>query len=330
MCFPGGSALRSSIVILFVAMPIAVAAQQSGNAPRIGYLSVGPTTCKPDSRYEAFVGGLRDLGYVLGRTVTVDHKCHSTPGDMSKLTREMLERKANIIVVGTPAAALAARTVTGEIPIVCASCGDPLDNGLVASLARPGGNVTGMASLSAELMGKRLELVKEVAPRAARVAALLNPDNPGTRANRVALTTAARALGVEIYPVEFRNVGELDDAFRSAAAAGAGALLVQDDPYAFAGRARIAELGLKHRLATVAGVVEIAEAGALIAYGPNRLDLYRRSAGFVDRIIKGARPADLPIEQPSKFELIINLKTAAAIGITLPASLVLRADRIIQ
>ena len=245
---------------------------------------------------------------------------------MRNVLREFVNRKVDVIFVGAPAMALAARAATGEIPIVCGSCGDPLENGLVANLARPGGNITGLASQSAELIGKRVELLREAVPRVTRVAALLNPDNPGTRATLKALDEAGRALGIQIHRVEFRNVGELDKAFRSAATGGATAVLVQDDPHALAGRIQIAEFALRHRLPAVAGVPEYAEAGALIAYGPSRIDLYRRAAAFVDKILKGAKPGELPIEQPTKYDLIINLKTAKAIGLTIPQSVLQRAD----
>jgi len=167
-------------------------------------------------------------------------------------------------------------------------------------------------------------------PRVSRVAALINPDNPGTSPTLKALEDASRALGIQIQRAEFRNVGDIDHAFRAAATGGATAVLVQEDPHALAARTQIAEFALKHRLPAIAGVPELAEAGTLIAYGPNRVDLYRRAAAFVDKILKGAKPGDLPIEQPTKYDLIINLKTAKAIGVTLPPSLMLQADRVIR
>lgn len=315
--------------MLLLASLLSAEARAAGSIPRVRLLLVGTLDCKPDVRDTAFEQGLRDLGHVAGKTISVERKCYSTAAEMLTLLSDTVESRADIIVVGVPAAAIAARNATRDIPIVCVSCGDPLDYGLVASLARPGGNVTGLASLSAELIGKRLQLLKEVAPGVQRVAAFLNPDNPGTRANLTALERAAAALSFELQRFEFRNVGELTNAFRSASAAGAGAVVMQDDPFSFAGRAQIGELALKHRLPVVAGVPEIAEAGALIAYGPNRIDLHRRAAGFVDKIIKGAKPADLPIEQPYTFELVINLKTASALGITVPKDLLTTASRVI-
>ena len=315
--------------MLLLAPILAAEARGAGSVPRVRLLLVGTLDCKPDVRVAAFEQGLRDLGHIVAKTISVERKCYSTAAEMLRLLGDTVESRPDIIVVGVPAAAIAAREATRDIPIVCVSCGDPLDYGLVASLARPGGNVTGLASLSAELIGKRLQLLKEVAPGAKRVAAFLNPDNPGTRANLAALERAAAAVSFDIQRFDFRNVGDLTNAFRAASAAGAGAVVVQDDPFSFAGRAQIAELALKYRLPVVAGVPEIAEAGALIAYGPNRIDLHRRAAGFVDKIIKGAKPADLPIEQPYTFELVINLKTASALGITVPKDLLTAASRLI-
>jgi putative tryptophan/tyrosine transport system substrate-binding protein len=319
-----------ALVALLFGLSLVAEVEPAGGVPTVGYLLPGPAQCKLAPRDEAFYQGLRDLGHVPGQSIKVDRKCFRTADEMRSVLKEFVSRRVDVIFVGAPALAVAARAATGEIPIVCGSCGDPLENGLVASLARPGGNVTGLASQSAELIGKRVELLKEAVPRVARVVALLNPDNPGTRATLEALDGAGRALGIQIQRVEYRNVGELDGAFRSAAAAGVNAVLVQDDPHALAGRSQIADFALRHRLPAVAGVPEHAEAGGLIAYGPNRIDLYRRAATFVDRILKGAKPADLPIEQPTKYDLIINLKTAKAIGLTIPQDMLRRADRVIQ
>jgi len=323
--------LRAVTLALLLSGPLLVAeVQPAGKVPRVGYVLAGPPQCKLAPRDEAFYQGLRDLGYIPGQNITVDRRCFSTGDEMRKVLSEFVDRKVDVIFGGAPAPALAARTATRDIPIVCGSCGDPLENGLVASLARPGGNVTGLASQSAELIGKRVELLREAVPGVSRVAALLNPDNPGTRPTLKALDAAGRALGVEIQRVEFRNVGDFDKAFRSAATGGAGAVLVQEDPYALAARMQIAEFAVRHRLPVVVGQPESAEAGALMAYGPSRIDLYRRAAAFVDKILKGANPSDLPIEQPTKYELVINLKTAKAIGLTMPPLLLLRADRVIQ
>jgi putative ABC transport system substrate-binding protein len=318
------------MLVIGLTLGIGNAQAQPAKMPRVAFLYQTAGACKPDGRYNAFEQGLRDLGYVPGRTLAIDFRCHAGPAEMHGIAKEAVRTRADVIVVATPAMATAARAVTGEVPIVCGSCGDPVENGLVANLARPGGNVTGLASLSAELMGKRLEVARELAPGARRIAVLINPDNPGTRANIDTLRRAADSLGVELSYAEFRGVGDLERAFREAAAARPGVLLVQDDPYALVGRAQIAALAIKHKLPTIAGTIEAGEAGILVVYGPNRHDLFRRAAGFVDRILKGAKPATLPFEQPAKFELVVNLKTAAALGITMPPAIVLRADRTIR
>jgi putative ABC transport system substrate-binding protein len=247
-----------------------------------------------------------------------------------KALDELVARKVDVIFVGQPFLALAAKQVTRDIPIVCGSCGDPTENGLAASLARPGGNVTGLASLSAELIGKRMELMKELLPGVSRMAVFVFPTNPGTRATSKVLETAGPSLNLELQRIEIRGSGDFEGAFRSAARAGAGAVLLQDDPLLRSRGSRIAELALKHRLPVSAGVAELAESGALMVYGPDRVDLYRRAAGFVDKILKGAKPGELPFEQAARFNLILNLRTARALGVTVPHPFLLRADRIIE
>jgi putative ABC transport system substrate-binding protein len=243
---------------------------------------------------------------------------------------ELVRRKVDVIFVGQPFLAVAARRVTREIPIVCGSCGDPVENGLTVSLASPAGNVTGLASLSAELIGKRLELMKELFPGISRHAVFVFPGNPGIRVTSKALDAAGRNLGLEIQRIEIRGPGDFEGAFRSAARGGAGTVVLQDDPLLRPAATRIAELALKHRLPVSTGVLEVVEAGALMSYGPDRVDLYRRAAGFVDRILKGARPGDLPWEQATKLSLVLNLRTARALGVVVPQPFVLRADRIIE
>lgn len=318
------------VCLVLLAVPLAAEAQQAGRVPRIGFLFLSAPECKLTPQAEGFPQGLRDLGYVLGRNVIVESRCYVTDDDLRKILSEFVRLKVDVIVVGVPAQAQAAKNATTDIPIVCASCGDPVANGLVTSLARPGGNLTGLASLSAELIGKRVELLKEMFPGISRVAALLNPNNPGTRLTLTALDIATRALGIEMQRIEVRNVGDLAQAFRSAATGGAGAVLIQDDPLTSAARTQIAELALKHRLPTSVGVPENADAGAFMAYGPNRVDLFRRAAGFVDKILKGAKPGDLPFEQPLTYAFVINMKTAKTLGLTIPPLLLLRADRVIE
>lgn len=318
------------LVLLLCAYPAAAQTQSPGKVPRIVFFAGGLSECRPNARDNAFRQGLLSYGYVPGKNIALERKCYRDPTEMRALLLDAIERKTDILVVGVPAAAIAARLVTRDTPIVCVSCGDPLDYGLVASLARPGGNVTGIASLSAELIGKRLELLKQVVPGVTRVAALINPENPGTRANLTALERAAPALGFEVQRFDFRTAEDFEPAFRSAAAARAGAILIQDDPFTLAGRLLIGELALKHRLPVVAGIPELADAGALIAYGPDRVELNRRVASFIHKIINGTKPGDLAIEQPSTFDLIINMKSANALGVPLSPALLARASRLVQ
>jgi putative ABC transport system substrate-binding protein len=312
-----------------LAAPLTVGAQPVRKLPTIGY--VGLPNERSESRWQdGFERGLRDHGYVLGQTIAVEVRTYTTRDELHNALNEFVRQKVDVIFVGQPFLALAARQATRGIPIVCGSCGDPTEIGLAASLARPGGNVTGLASLSAELIGKRLELVKELSPGVSRVAVFLFPANPGTRATSRALDAAGPSLGLEIVRVEIRGIGDFESAFRSAARDRVGAVLLQDDPLLRAVGSQIGELALKHRLPVSAGVFELAESGALMAYGPDRVDLYRRAVGFVDKILKGAKPGELPFEQPTKFGLVLNLKTAKALGLTIPPSLLARADQVIN
>jgi putative ABC transport system substrate-binding protein len=315
-------------LVLFVSL-VPAHAQSAGTVPKLGYLRfLNEPEASPFR--DAFLRGLRDLGYVPGQNIIVDVRRWTTEGQLRQVLSELIRLKPDVIFVGPPFAALAAKQTTKDTPIVCGSCGDPVENGLAASLARPGGNVTGLASLSAELIGKRMRLLKELLPGVSRVAVFLFPANPGTRSTLSALDAAGRTLGLEIQRVEIRGAGDFDNAFRSAATGGAGAVVLQDDPLLRSARTQIADLALKHRLPVSSGVIEVVEAGALIAYGPNRVDMSRRAARFVDKILKGAKPADLPFEQVTKLDLVLNLRTAKALRVTIPQSFLLRADRVIE
>ena len=320
----------SALCASLIAVSLTAEAQQAAKVRRIGQVISALGQCQPERRDEAFLQGLADLGYVIGRDIAIERRCYKTSDEAHRVLGELVALKVDVIFLTGPEIALAAMKATRDIPIVCGSCGDPVEAGVVASLARTGGNITGLASLSAELIGKRVELLKETVPGVSRVAVLLFPNNPGTRATLAALDAAGRALGIKIQRVEVRTAGDLERAFKSAVAGGAGAVLVQDDPLVIAARTRIAELALKHRLPSVAGQSQSAEAGTLITYGPDRTDLFRRAASYVDKILKGAKPSDLSIEQPTKFELVINLKTAKALSIAIPQSLLLRADKVIE
>jgi putative ABC transport system substrate-binding protein len=317
----------AALVLVVSVLP--AGAQPVGKVPRIGF--VGLPNESTESRWQdGFARGLRELGHVPGRTIVVDARTYTTHDQLHKVLSEFVLQRVDVIVVGPPFAALAARQATRQIPIVCGSCGDPTENGLAVSLARPGGNVTGLASLSAELIGKRLELMKELLPGVSRLAVFVFPANPGTRATLRVLDTSGRALGLDIERVEIRNASDFESAFRSAARGGVRGVVLQDDPLLRTVGAQIAELALKHRLPVSTGLSELAESGALMAYGPDRVDLYRRAAGFVDKILKGAKPGELPFEQATKFSLVLNLQTAKALGVTIPQSFLLRAERLIE
>lgn len=316
-------------LILFASL-VPADAQSARTVPKVGYLGLPAELPAGSERRDAFVRGLRDLGYVPGQNIIVEVRHWTTEGQLRQVLSELVRLKADVIFVGPPFVAMAAKRATKDIPIVCGSCGDPVENGLAASLARPGGNLTGLASLSAELIGKRVQLLKELFPGISRVAVFLFPANPGTGPTLRALDAAGRTLRVEMQRVEIRGADDFDKAFRSAATLGAGAVVVQDDPLTVPARTQIAELALKHRLPVFTGIPDVAEAGALIAYGPDRNDMFRRAAVFVDKILRGAKPADLPFEQPTKLDLVLNLKTAKALGVTIPPSFLLRADRLIE
>jgi len=312
-----------------LAAPLVTEAQPIRKVPTIGYVGLPNEPSEPRWR-DGFERGLRDHGYVPGQNIAIEVRTYTTRDGLLRAFDEIIRQKVDVIFVGQPLLAVAGREATRDIPIVCGSCGDPTENGLAVSLARPGGNVTGLASLSAEIIAKRLELVKELFPGVSRVAVFLFPANPGTRATSRALDAAGRSMALDIRRFDIRGAGDFETAFRAAARDRASAVVLQDDPLLRTVSSQIGALALKHRLPVSAGVFELAESGALMAYGPDRVDLYRRAVGFVDKILKGARPADLPFEQATKFGLIRNLKTARALGITIPVSLLARADQVIE
>lgn len=322
-----GRSLTLALVIL--AAPFA-AAQPPGKMPRIGVLRPGDTRPSTPVVPQAFRERLRELGYLEGQNIAFEVR-HGG-GRLEKapeLATELVRLNVDVIVVGSFPFARAVKQATATIPIVSVSA-DPVGTGLAASLARPGGNLTGFSYMTPELSGKRLELLKETVPGLSRVAILWNPDNlhepPAVRQ----LELAARALGVQLQLFAVRAPGELDAAFAAIDRARANALIVFENPLHVRHRSVIAELAMKSRLPTMFEIRSFVEAGGLIAYGPRLVDMWRLAATYVDRILKGAKPADLPIEQPTKFELVINLKTARALGLTIPASLLLRANDVIE
>ena len=312
-----------------LAAPLAAGAQQAAKVFRIGFLgSGGPADHAP--RVASFRQGLRDLGYVEGRTATIEYRL--AEGKMERLpalAAELVALKVDVIVASGTPTALAAKNATTTIPIVFATSGDPVGT-LVASIARPGGNVTGLSLVGPELVARQLQLLKEAVPKVSRVAVLSNPDNPYTPVMVKEVAAAARSLKVRMQRLESRGGAATDAAFDAMARERSNALLVLFDPVLTGQRARIAELANKHRLPSMCPHREYAEDGGLMAYGASLTDLYRRAATYVDKILKGAKPADLPVEQPTKFELVINLKTAKALGLTIPPALLQRTDEIIQ
>jgi len=315
-----------------LAAPLATQAQQAAKIARIGYLASN-VSASPHLN-EAFRQGLRDLGYVESSNLAIEYR--DAEGKFERLhalAAELVALKVDVIVSVGTLQTLTAKQATGTLPIVFATAADPVTDGLVTSLARPGGNVTGLSLLAPELVGKCLEQLKQAVPGISRVAVLWQPGGLGERTEKDLLKeaeVAARALGVRLQFVEARGPADLDRAFSDMTRARAGALTMLSTPMFGGERRRLVDLAAKNRLPAVYPFREYVDAGGLMAYGANLADLFRRAAGYVDRILKGAKPGDLPIEQPTKFELIINLKTARDLGLTIPPSLLLRADQIIE
>jgi putative ABC transport system substrate-binding protein len=315
-------------VLLFAAPNAANA--QAQKVPRIGVLVGGPPG---DVRVtEPFLQGLRDLGYVQGQNILVEHRFAERRLDRyPELALQLVRIPVDVIVAPGTAAAQAARKATATIPIVIVTAGNPVGDGLITSFARPGGNVTGLTmSVDQELGGKLVELLKEAAPTVSRIAVLWNPLTAPHRAMMPATKTAAAALGLTLNPVEAQRPDEIDAAFATMARERCNGLVVFSDPLFISARTRIVEQTRKGRLPTIYNDHYITEDGGLMSYGPSVPDLFRRAAGYVDRILKGAKPADLPVELPTKLELVLNLKTARTMGLAMPQSLVLRMDRAIE
>jgi putative ABC transport system substrate-binding protein len=312
-----------------LAAPLAAEAQQADKMARIGWLAVN-LAAFPHVR-EAFLQGLRDLGHVEGRNVVIEYR--DAEGKLERLpvlAAELVALKVDVIVAPSTPAALAAKQATRTLPIVFAVAADPVASGLVTGLAQPGGNVTGLSILAPELIGKRLEQLTQAVPGVSRVAVLWQPGALGKRTEQDMLKGAeatAGALGVRLQSVEVRSPADFDRAFSDMTRARAGALIVLPSPI-FSERRHLVDLAAKNRLPAVYTWREYVDAGGLMSYGPDLADMLRRAATYVDKILKGAKPADLPIEQPTKFELVINLKTAKALGLTIPQSLLQRADQV--
>ncbi len=305
-------------------------AQHAQKMPRIGVLLPGT----PESfamRTGALLDGLRELGYVEGKTMEIDWRWgHDRVQTFPDLAAALVQSKPDAIVTGGTAAAQVLKSATSTIPVVMAIIGDPVAAGLVANLARPGGNLTGFSIVAPELGGKRLELLKEIVPGLFAVAVLLNDRNPQSQIELKEIRNAAQAMGLQLYPTGISADITLDDAFATIDRAGVQALVVLTDPILFSQRKRTVDLANRYKLPAMYFFQGFVEEGGLISYGPGDADLFRRSAGYVDRILKGAKPGDLPIEQPVRFDLFINLKTARALGLAIPESFLLRADKVIE
>jgi len=304
-------------------------AQRMGRVYRIGFL--GATSPSGYAlQVEAFRAGLRELGYVQGKNIVIEFRwAEGRYARLPELAAELVRLKPDVLVTHAIAGTRAAKRATATIPIVMGVAGDAVATGLVEGLARPGGNVTGSSFFFPELNAKRLEVLKEALPRLSRVGVLLNPDNPANVAMLRAMEETAQSVKVQLQAVEVRSPADFEGAFATIMKGRTGALAVCDDALLIAEAARIAGLARMNRLPTI-GFIEYAKAGGLLAFGVDFPELWRRAAGFVDKILKGAKPADLPVEQPTKFQVVVNLKTAKALGLTIPQSILVRADEVIQ
>jgi ABC-type uncharacterized transport system substrate-binding protein len=319
---------RFLVAVILFALSIPADAQQVKKVPRIGFLAA--TSAIP-GRTDAFRKGLRELGYVEGKTIIYEYQyAEGKVNRLRELAAELVRLNVDVIVTAGTAATRSAKEATSTIPIVMTNDNDPVGDGFVASLARPGKNITGLTNLLPDLSGKRLELLKEVFPKFSRIAVLWNPTNSGSPVALRETEVAARALRVELQPLEVRKAEDFDGAFQAITKGHVDAIMVLGDPLSTQYRMRIVEFAAKSRLPAIYNRQEFVEDGGLMSYATDLSDLFRRAAMYVDKILKGAKPADLPVEQPTKFEFIINLKAAKQIGLTIPANVLLRADKVIK
>ena len=315
-------------VFLALSFP-AEAQQQAKKVPRIGFLMGGSSG--PDPRLDAFRQGLRDLGYIEGKNIAIEWQFAEGKEDrLPELIAELVHLNVDIIVTDGTNVTRAAKNATKTIPIVMGSDADPIGNGFIASLARPGGNITGLTNLITGLSGKRLQILKEAIPGISRVGVIWNPENPSSVSAFKETQDAVQGLAMQLQSLEVRGPNDFEGAFQAAAKRQARALSVVSDSLMFSNRKRLLDLAAKHRLPTMHTQSLWVEAGGLISYGTSLPDLWRRAATYIDKILKGAKPADLPVEQPTKFELVINLKTAKQIGLTIPPNVLARADKVIK
>ena len=320
----------SPLLTVFLITGSLAEAQQPKKIPRIGYLTLGSSSPR-SANEEAFRDGLHHLGYIEGQNVHVEYRyAAGEVGRLPELAAELVSLNLNVIVAANTQSIDATRRATKTIPIVFPLTFDPVASGFVASLARPGGNLTGLTTLNQEVAGKRVELLKEVMPRISRVAVLRDPTNSGSLFALKETEAAANHLGIRLHILEVRSADELEGAIQAATRERAGSLIVIPDNLFVRRKGQIVDLVMKSRLPTMFGESESVEAGGLMYYGANLPDLFRRAATYVDKILKGAKPADLPVEQPTKFEFVINLKTAKQIGLTIPQSVLYQADKVIK
>ncbi|HSL78114.1 MAG TPA: ABC transporter substrate-binding protein [Pseudolabrys sp.] len=312
------------------AWPLEARTQQRSNVPRVGYL-FSFTRAEGEHLWEACRQGLRDLGYVEGQNIILEPRLAEGHNErLATLAAELVQLKVDVIVAAATPASRAAKAATSTIPVVFVAVGDPVKAGLVATLAQPGGNVTGLSLLTSDLSGKRLSLLMETVRRVARVAILMNPDNPISAVFLEETKLAAQQLRTELQPFNARNPEEIAQAFAVAAGQRIDAVIVFDDPVLWSYRAQIVALADVRKIPAVYGYRDFVDQGGLMSYGPDRPDQYRRTAIYIDKILKGAKPSELPIEQPTKFELIVNRKTAKSLGIELPASVIVGANEVIE
>jgi len=311
------------------AWPLTARAQQAGNIARIGFLDLGPASLRVD-RVEAFRAGLRDLGYVEGKNLVIEFRWADNAQQLADYAAELVRLKVDVIFAVSSTMVEPARRATSTIPIVFATHADPVGIGHVASLNRPGGNITGLSMLLTELVPKELELLTEIVPKAKRIGVLWNPTTPSLPPAMKALESAGQRLGLQLIKAPAQAAGEFDDAFAALTRERVEALMVVASPLYMAYREPLAELTRKHRLPAMFGSQENVHAGGLISYAADLTDLHRRAGVYIDKILKGSKPGDLPVEQASKYEMVINQRTAKAIGLVIPESFLARADEVIE
>ena len=323
-----GLAVVLSLGLILV--PLAAEAQ-AGKVYRIGYLILPALADPASAERQAFLEGVGELGYAIGRNLIIEYRSAAWNRELlPDLAAELVERKVDVILAAGPQATLAAREATSTIPIVMIAGVDPVESGLVTSLARPGANVTGFSANLPELGGKRLQLLREAVPRASRVSVIWNPGNPATASEWKVTQATARTLGIKLDSIKVRGAEDLVTALSKMSQHRPAAVVMISDTVTAAYRQIFADFAVKNRVPAITAPREFAEGGGLMSYGPKTSDLFRRAAGQVDKILKGAKPADLPVEQPTKFELVINMKTAKALGLTIPQTLLGRADHVIE